>query len=75
MTTSGNHQKKSGCQRSATGCRYSVTVALDSYMSQSDVSFSLHLLNNEINAAFSVLFMSVKDKIKYKNIYVTYEQA
>ena len=27
MTTSGNHHKKSGCQRSATGCRYSVTVA------------------------------------------------
>ena len=28
MTTSPNHPKKSGCQRSATGCRYSVTVLL-----------------------------------------------
>ena len=27
-TTSDNHPKKGGCQRSATGCRYSVTVAL-----------------------------------------------
>ena len=29
LTTSGNQPKKGGCQRSATGCRYSVTVALD----------------------------------------------
>ena len=41
LTTSGNHPKKGGCQRSATGCRYSVTVALhvwEGHISQSVIS-------------------------------------